>query len=209
MSWYLENIKELSKEAPYTFYEPSPEVLNQLQLGDYVKLIFIQEEIKEDEFGGERMWVRITKMENGQFTGELDNEPHYISIKLGDTVLFNTHHICDTEYDDPTASKSALYADTLVTVSSDVFAREEFHFMLRDEPNGEGDSGWSILSGYEDDEFLSDPDNFEIVSLGHILNINDSILSFIDEPALCAYETDEAGDFYKIEDFDWASYLQG
>lgn len=69
------------------------------------------------------------------------------------------------------------------------------------------DSGWSILSGYEEDEFLSDPENFQVLAIGVILNIDDSILVFIEEPPLCAYERDDRGDFYQIKDYDWDSYL--
>jgi len=71
----------------------------------------------------------------------------------------------------------------------------------------EGDSGWSILSGYEDDDYLSDSENFQIVSIGVILNFDDSILDFIQEPPLCAYERNDEGRFYKIDDYDWEHYL--
>ena len=81
--------------------------------------------------------------------------------------------------------------------------------MLRDNPNGEDDSGWSILSGYEDDDFLSDYENFQIISIGVILNIDDSILGFIQEPPLCAFERNDEGEFNKIDDYDWDDYLNG
>ena len=41
MSWYLDNVYEINKEAPYTFYLPSSEVLEKLKIGDLVKLIFV------------------------------------------------------------------------------------------------------------------------------------------------------------------------
>ncbi|MGM0878374.1 MAG: hypothetical protein ACQEWV_27645 [Bacillota bacterium] len=40
-----------------------------------------------------------------------------------------------------------------------------------------------------------------------MLNIDDSILSFINEQPLCAYERNENGQFEKIEDYDWEGYL--
>lgn len=79
--------------------------------------------------------------------------------------------------------------------------------MLRDNPKGEQDSGWTILSDYEEDEFLNNPDNLQCISIGVILNIDDSILSFIDEQPLCAYERNDEGVFFKIDDYDWDSYL--
>ncbi|RSD28984.1 immunity protein Imm33 domain-containing protein [Mesobacillus subterraneus] len=209
MSWYLDNVYELNKESPYTFYLPSTEVLDQLEVGDSVKLIFTTEEADHDGFRGERMWVEITHINGTEFVGKLENEPHRLQLKRGDEIPFKIENICDTEYEDPQSSDWDFYFDTLVTVSDDVLDKREFNFLLRDEPHGEGDSGWSVLSGYEEDEFLGDAENFQVVSIGVILNIDDSVLEFIQEPPLCAYERDDEGEFYRIEDYDWESYLNG
>ena len=53
--------------------------------------------------------------------------------------------------------------------------------MLKGDSREEGDSGWSILSGYESDDYVNDPNNFQIISIGVILNIDDTILKFIEE----------------------------
>ncbi|AGK54491.1 immunity protein Imm33 domain-containing protein [Bacillus sp. 1NLA3E] len=209
MPWYLDNVYELNKESPYTFYVPSLEVLNKLKVGDLIKLIFVTEEAEDDGFRGERMWVQITNIKEKKFIGILDNEPQRLPLKIGDEISFGIENICDTEYEDPKSSEWNFYFDTLVTVSEDVLEKREFNFMLKDYPNGEGDSGWSILSCYEDDAFLSDSENFQIVSIGVILNIDDSILEFIQETPLCAYEKNEQGKFYKIDDYDWDRYLNG
>lgn len=37
----------------------------------------------------------------------------------------------------------------------------------------------------------------------------DDSLSFIDVPALCAFERNAIGVFYKIDDYDWDGYLNG
>ncbi len=81
--------------------------------------------------------------------------------------------------------------------------------MLKEDSREEGDSGWSILSGYESDDYVNDPKNFQIISIGVILNIDDTILKFLEEPPLCAYERNDEGRFYKIEDYDWDAYLNG
>lgn len=81
--------------------------------------------------------------------------------------------------------------------------------MIKDNPTVEGIPGWSILSGYESDEYVNNPENFQIISVGVILNIDDSILKFLEEPPLCAYERNDKGRFYKIEDYDWDAYLNG
>lgn len=209
MKWYVEDARALHEAAPYTFYIPSEAELGQLKVGDFVKLIFTTEQALPDGFRGERMWVRITEINGDQLKGVLDNEPTRIPIQSGTVLSFGLQHICQTEYDDPDAAKWEYYMETLATVSMDILEREEFHFMLRDEPHGEGDSGWSFLSGYEEDAFLSDAGNFEIVPLGVILNIDDSILPILQRPPLCAYERDETGTFQEIEDYDWDEYLNG
>lgn len=209
MSWYLDNVYDLNKESPYTFYVPSSEVLDKLKVDDLVKLIFVTEKAEYDGYRGERMWVQITNINGKRFKGKLDNEPQRLPLKIGDEISFGIENICDTEYQDPSSSKWDFYFDNLVTVSEDVLEKREFNFMLRDYPHGEGDSGWSILSGYEDDDYLSDTKNFQIISVGVILNFDDSILEFIQEPPLCAYERNDEGSFYKIDDYDWDGYLNG
>ncbi|CAH0241865.1 immunity protein Imm33 domain-containing protein [Priestia megaterium] len=99
------------------------------------------------------------------------------------------------------------YFNTLVTVSNDILERNEFNFLLKDKPNEPNDSGWVIFSGYEEDEFTSHPDNFQVVALGVVLNVDDSILAFINESPLCAYERNEFGKFDRIHDYDWETYL--
>ncbi|MCH4566290.1 DUF2185 domain-containing protein [Bacillus sp. ES1-5] len=209
MTWYLDNVYEINKEAPYTFYLPSSEVLEKLKVGDLVKLIFVSKNEKEDGFHGERMWVVITERNEKMFVGELDNDPYHLDLKIGDKISFGIENICDTEYDDPASSDWDFYFDTKVIVSDDVLEKREFNFMLRDNRTAEGDPGWSILSGYESDDYINNPKNFQIISIGVILNIDDSILNFLEEPPLCAYERNDEGRFYKIEDYDWNAYLNG
>lgn len=206
MSWYLDSVYERNKESPYTFYAPSKEVIAMLNIGDIVKLIFVETE--NDGYVGERMWVEINHMQGKNFKGILTNVPLNLKdLKNGQEIIFQTEHICDTEYEDPTSSEWDYYFNAKIIVSNDVLERNEFNFMLRDNPKDEQDSGWSVLSGYEDDEFLNNPDNLQYISIGEILNIDDSILSFIEEQPLCAYERNDEYLFYKIDDYDWDTYL--
>ncbi|MFE4120458.1 DUF2185 domain-containing protein [Priestia sp. YIM B13486] len=205
--WQLDNVYERNKESPYTFYKPSKAVTDKLKAGDLVKLVFFSD---SDTAGykGERMWVEIMDKNKENFVGKLDNEPYHLKgLKLGQILHFGTEHICDTEYEDDDAVKMDYYFNTLVTVSNDVLERNEFNFLLKDKPNEPNDSGWVIFSGYEEDEFTSNPDNFQIVALGVVLNVDDSILAFINKSPLCAYERNEFGKFDKIHDYDWETYL--
>ncbi|MCS7460854.1 hypothetical protein N0M98_11945 [Paenibacillus doosanensis] len=50
MSWSLENAEACHREAPYTFYVPSRQLLGRLAAGDRVKLIFKLEDDSVLEF---------------------------------------------------------------------------------------------------------------------------------------------------------------
>lgn len=208
MAWYLENVYEIKLEAPYTFYVPSKEVIDQLKTGDIVKLVFSTDKGK-DGFSGERMWVEITERRGDMFKGELNNEPFIIEeLEIGTEIGFGPENICDTEYEDAWVEDLDAYFETKVLVSNDVLERNEFNFLLRDKAEEPEDSGWTIMSGYEDEEELNDPEQFHYISIGVILNIDASILSFIHDEPLSAYERNEGGRFEKIKDYDWSAYLE-
>ena len=104
MSWYLDNVYERNKESPYTFYVPSKQVIDMLSVGDMVKLIFVS--TKNEEYASERMWVEISYRQGKHFKGMLAYELLNIKdLKYGQEITFQTEHICDTEYEDPTSSR--------------------------------------------------------------------------------------------------------
>lgn len=61
MSWYLDNVYELNKEAPYTFYLPSSEVLAKLRVGDLVKLIFVSKKRKKMDLMVKECGLKLLK----------------------------------------------------------------------------------------------------------------------------------------------------
>ena len=70
---------------------PSQEEINQLKLGDQVRLIFVLDTVLENGCRAERMWVELTEIRDGKFKGRLTNQPAYItSIQLGDELEFAT-----------------------------------------------------------------------------------------------------------------------
>ena len=94
---FLDNAEEIQKGAKYTFYRPSQELINQLRIGNYVKLIFRLESDNDDAPNAERMWVEITKIQNKLFERRLDNDPVFIEdLKCGDLVKFESRHIINT-----------------------------------------------------------------------------------------------------------------
>uniref|UniRef100_A6VVG1 DUF2314 domain-containing protein n=1 Tax=Marinomonas sp. (strain MWYL1) TaxID=400668 RepID=A6VVG1_MARMS len=88
-SWKLEDAQKIADEFPYTFHKPSKEVVSQLKEGNQAKLIFEFESDYPDAPRAERMWVEITNVNDGVFSGYLDNDPAYIKdLKYKDPIEF-------------------------------------------------------------------------------------------------------------------------
>lgn len=84
--------EEMNKQHSDTFEIPHKLRILNLKENQYVKLGF-QEEGKKTE----RMWVLITKINDDNFEGTLDNEPFNLeTIRHNDTVKFNSKHILST-----------------------------------------------------------------------------------------------------------------
>ena len=109
-SWKLAGAQKLADEFPYTFHKPSKEVVSQLKAENQAKLIFEYESDDPEAPSAERMWVEITEVKNGVFSGYLDNEPAYINdLKHKDPIEFRECHIIDTDINDPVPSITDKY----------------------------------------------------------------------------------------------------
>jgi len=206
--WYLEDVRDLIELAPYTLYIPSPEVIAMLEPGHTVKLSFLWDDGEaEDDVIAEQLWVRITKIDGDDFRGELDSEPENIpELSPGDEIEFSTDHIIDTQLDDPISSTSEQY-DVDCFVTARVFEDEQpVGALYRENPAEAGEvldnfSGWNIMAGDEDDEYLDNPDNWRYVSLGSVLNIDDRFIDVLDAPFDSEFVYDpEQDSFVEVED---------
>ena len=56
-------------------------------------------------------------------------------------------------------------------------------YMVREEPHDEQDSGWMMSAGDEDDEYINNIENLELVLINNIANLDPAIMSCIDAPA--------------------------
>ena len=209
--WYLEDARELGEAAPYTFYIPSPEVIAMLRPGDEVKLIFRFEEDNDEgeELAEERMWVRITEIDGDDFRGELDNQPLAIpELQLGDEIEFTSYHIIDTQLDDPVPNIVQRYAEHCFVTSRVLDDEHPVGALFREDPLESDEqladfSGWNIMAGNEDEDYLDDPDNWRYVSLGAVLDIDDRCIDVLDATFDTEYEFDpELGEFVEVEDDD-------
>ena len=55
-------------------------------------------------------------------------------------------------------------------------------YMLRFEPRDGDDSGWQLLAGNEEDNYLNNVKNVSLVPLGYVCNLDPDILKYIDYP---------------------------
>ena len=55
-------------------------------------------------------------------------------------------------------------------------------YMLRFKPRDDDDSGWQLLAGNEDDDYLNDVKNLGLPPLGYICDLDPDILKYIDYP---------------------------
>ena len=208
-TWYLEDARELGEAAPYTFYIPSPEVIAKLQPGDVVKLIFCCDEDGDEAVSLERMWVRITGIDGDDFRGELDNQPAAIpELAVGDEIEFSSYHIIDTRLDDPIPNIVQRYAQFCFVTGRVLEDEQPVGNLFRENPD-EGDevlpgfSGWNMVAGDEDDEYLDDPANWHYVPLGAVLDINDRFIELLDAPFYTEFEYDPEQDaFVEVDEDD-------
>ena len=60
-------------------------------------------------------------------------------------------------------------------------------YLYREEPDQENDSGWRITANDESDEYMDDAGNIAYVSLGAVLNRDDSFRELLDSPVGSAF----------------------
>lgn len=200
-SWKLENAQIIADDFPYTFYKPSHDVVFKLEAGDLAKLIFKFESDDPKAPGAERMWVKITAVENGKFTGYLDNDPlHIQDLKHKDPVEFSECHIIDTDLEDPVPSITEKYVKRCYVTNNVLYEGRPVGYLYREEPDHDDDSGWRFTAGDETDDYMDDSDNSSYVSLGSVLSQDDSIVSMLEREAGATFVRDEKGNFIELED---------
>lgn len=200
-SWKLEDAQKLADEFPYTFHKPSKEVVSQLKAENQAKLIFEFESDDSEAPRAERMWVEITEVKNGVFSGYLDNEPAYIKdLKHKDPIEFLECHIIDTDIDDPVPSITDKYIKRCFVTNNVLYEGRQVGYLYREEPDYDDDSGWRFTAGDETDEYMEDSDNSSYVSLGAVLREDDGCLALLDREAGVAFAKDEKGNFVELDD---------
>lgn len=210
-TWYLENVRDIAKESPYTFYVPSDELIKMLKVGDIVKLVFVSTIQQENNpFSSERIWVEITQVNGNNFVGTLDNKPFVIQdLNLGDEVSFQACHIIDWYDDELVDPVPPLdnYWDRCYTTWAILYDKtESVNYIYRTKPDNDEDSGWKILSGNETQEYINSTHNVQFVALGSLLNIDDSFIHLLSSDIGTAFKRNEKGEWVKV-DFQYETKL--
>jgi hypothetical protein len=190
-SWRLEDAAERAAEHKYTFYKPSAEEIERIRPGENVKLIFLFDSDDPAAPRAERMWVGVDSIEGvGRFTGRLDNTPRWIAdLKPGDPIEFRDIHIISTEHDNPNNVVNRYLPRCYVTQR---ILREgsRVGYLYREEPDNNRDSGWRLFSGDESPKYMDDAANVAFVSLGAVLNHDDSFIVLLESPVGSAFVRD-------------------
>lgn len=201
--WFLEDIEALAKEYPYTYYKPSLDLIKTIKMGDLVKVTVAYEEA----VASERMWVEVTGVkEDLSFTGTLQNEPSSSTVlKFGETMAFKVKHISDI-YEKSEESIVDEYHDRCITTVRILNGEDTINYIYFEEPNtienvdNYINTGVTILSGDESDEYVNNVDNLRLVSLGAVLNRDDSFISLLTPDNIGkSFERSSAGTFEEVK----------
>lgn len=195
--FFLENVIEKNKELPRTFLIPSQEEIEKLKIGDLVRLFFVMETPHENGCRAERMWLEITHIENGVFTGNLNNQPCYLkSISVGDEITFKAENIACI------FGKEAPFNEKLLAIiTQKALDERQVNWVVRSEYlNNEKDSGWQLFYGDENEECLKDSKKAKIVSLEQVLSF-EPLLESVFSGNGNAYEySDKSNRFIEVKE---------
>jgi hypothetical protein len=96
---------------------------------------------------------------------------------------------------------TASGASALATVSRRATEQAIAHWLYRRETTDPFDSGWRIFAGDESKSYCANPDNFQVVSIRHVVLIVPALADVLDEPVGTALEWDDDMDGYRRVQF--------
>lgn len=97
-SWSLGDAIKLTEEVPNKFSKPSKDVIEPLEKGHKVKLIFNFESDIPEAPSFEQLWVEILLVQDNIFLGQLEDDPKFIQeLKRGEIIEFEECNIIDSD----------------------------------------------------------------------------------------------------------------
>ena len=79
-----------------------------------------------------------------------------------------------------------------------VEGRRRVRFMYREAPDNRQDSGWRFFCGEEDDAYVSQPDNIGMYDINTILDIDRSVLPYLNAAAGTALEREDENAVFSV-----------
>ncbi|MGE4157515.1 MAG: DUF2185 domain-containing protein [Planctomycetota bacterium] len=80
---------------------------------------------------------------------------------------------------------------------------KRINYFYRYAPEFDGDTGWRFLSGYENEKYAEDQDNFERCTLNIVCNFDPNVINFLSHPAGTKIErSNKTGRFVKDQSED-------
>lgn len=210
-SYAIVDPRPMAEATPYTFFLPSENEVLALRAGDLAKLIF-QSTPPSRDYAAERMWVEITRTEGEKLWGRLDNVPLDMpQLRPGREIAFRRGDVIDLRWGEnrpvrPPSAPARRHYEARCLVDSCVLEQgAAVHYLYRELPlppgvGDEPDSGWRIRGDYRglEDEAIG-ARAIECVSLGRVLNIDDSWAHLIDAPTGSAYVRNWENDTFEPE----------
>jgi uncharacterized protein YegJ (DUF2314 family) len=97
-SWSLGDVPKLVDEVPHKISKPSREIIEPLEKGHKVKLIFNFKSDDPETLNTEQLWVEILLVQDKKFLGQLEDNPkHILDLKCGEIIEFEECNIMDTD----------------------------------------------------------------------------------------------------------------
>ncbi|CAM1344008.1 DUF2185 domain-containing protein [Tenacibaculum amylolyticum] len=78
--------------------------------------------------------------------------------------------------------------------------KETPRWMYREEPDNEGDSGWRVFAGDEDEDYLDDHNNFKLITADQLIAIDDSLKANLLAPYGFSFEKSDETNEWSIVD---------
>jgi len=188
----IDDPRPLAKRNPYTFYLPSEERLQWIDIQDEVQIIF--RSVPVYAIGRERMWVELDEIEGDRLSGVLVNEPEDMpQLRKGTRIDFFRWQIIDISWKDPDKEKaipkepSKQIWDRCMVDQQVLDGTARVGYIYRETPDLAGendkypDSGWRIRADDRDltDEEYENP-KAAYIAIGKVLNQDDTWLHLIE-----------------------------
>ncbi|EFA76897.1 hypothetical protein PPL_09649 [Heterostelium album PN500] len=163
---------------------------------------------QETQYHAERMWVKITSVDDQHqhFEGTLDNQPFSLkSIMSGDPVVFRANQILmiygQTNQISYLSDEQRILTSQFCLISRMALDQKNgVGYIFREDPSKAiaNDSGWRIFQGDESDEYMENKSNYQTTTIAAVLNQDDTFLHLLQYPVDTCFEKDSNGVWKEI-----------